>query len=266
MLIHPPPQLVNHLPIFVLVVPNDGIAVLVSVKVPSDVMRVEVEALNIERRWQLSPLIQFLLVKDLGFVFFLHHVSCLLVDQVTLLIDSVPLEIHQLPLLVWQDHQVTLLISLQVSQDIVHIELSELWIPHVPQPVVIVLIRVVCSHLFYRLLMLLHFLLLFLFIFEDLLFHLLQLFLVFLFRHGRRPLAISSSCLLLFKVEHLIIIFHKLFFLSLLSLLLSLFLLPLELLLLFLLFLQLELLLFLSLLFFFSLFLLLSHLLGLLLL
>lgn len=103
----------------------------VTVKVTSDIMAIKVEALKVEWWRELALFIKFTCLENLSSLFTLDNVSSLRIHKVTLLIDSTSNLINELTFLVLQDQRMSPLISVEISQDVVHIELPLLSITNV---------------------------------------------------------------------------------------------------------------------------------------
>ena len=105
------------------------ISVLVLVEVASDVVAVEVVALEVEGRRQFALVVELFIAKNL-LALFLHDVPVLGVHEVTFLVHAAALFVDQLAFVVLQEQRLALVVAVEVSQDIVHVEAALLWVTH----------------------------------------------------------------------------------------------------------------------------------------
>ena len=105
-------------------------------------MAVKVEALKVERLRELALFVKVTCLEDLPTFLTLDNVSSLWIHKVTLLIDSTSELINELAFLVLQDQRMSTLISVEISQNVVHIELPLLTITNVVHALAFVIITI----------------------------------------------------------------------------------------------------------------------------
>ena len=94
-------------------------------------MAIKVEALKVERLRELPLFVKVTCLEDLPTFLILDNVSSLRIHKVTLLINSTSELINELAFLVLKDQRMSTLISVEISQNVVHIELPLLSITNV---------------------------------------------------------------------------------------------------------------------------------------